>query len=411
MAESLLFWAGSASIVLCVALMALCALRDLGWLPAPLPRPRAPGAHAAPLAAREAVFWFLAALASQWAVVLAAYCIVHGGWAGLGEGLWQRFTTAGDSPHYLYLAQNGYQRSGEQSNLIVFYPLYPLLLRLLGALAGGRYALCGMVLSQLCFGGAAVCLRALAGRRLPAGGARCAAAALLLYPFAFFAFGVYTEGLFLLLSLAALYLLETRRWGAAGVAAALAALCRTQGLALLFAALFAVLAAPRRERRGGWAAVLGAPAGYGAYLCLNWAVQGDFFRYLYHQSVAPWYQHAQWFGANLVQQFGMAQDYPGLARFIYIPQLVLYFVGLAALAFLLWRGTAPAAGIYALAYFGMSYLSSWLISGGRYLFGCVGLFLALGSVRRPALRAALLAGEGALFLLYAVYYMQGQAIM
>ena len=250
MAESLLFWAGSASIVLCVALMALCALRDLGWLPAPLPRPRAPGAHAAPLAAREAVFWFLAALASQWAVVLAAYCIVHGGWAGLGEGLWQRFTTAGDSPHYLYLAQNGYQRSGEQSNLIVFYPLYPLLLRLLGALAGGRYALCGMALSQLCFGGAAVCLRALAGRRLPAGGARCAAAALLLYPFAFFAFGVYTEGLFLLLSLAALYLLETRRWGAAGVAAALAALCRTQGLALLFAALFAVLAAPRRERRG-----------------------------------------------------------------------------------------------------------------------------------------------------------------
>ena len=84
---------------------------------------------------------------------------------------------------------------------------------------------------------------------------------------------------------------------------------------------------------------------------------------------------------------------------------------LAALAFLLWRGTAPAAGIYALAYFGMSYLSSWLISGGRYLFGCVGLFLALGSVRRPALRAVLLAGEGALFLLYAVYYMQGQAIM
>ena len=339
MAESLLFWAGSASIVLCVALMALCALRDLGWLPALLPRPRAPGAHAAPLAAREAVFWFLAALASQWTVVLAAYCIVHGGWAGLGEGLWQRFTTAGDSPHYLYLAQNGYQRSGEQSNLIVFYPLYPLLLRLLGALAGGRYALCGMVLSQLCFGGAAVCLRALAGRRLPAGGARCAAAALLLYPFAFFAFGVYTESLFLLLSLGALYLLETRRWGAAGVAAALAALCRTQGLALLFAALFAVLAAARRERRGGWAAVLGAPAGYGAYLCLNWAVQGDFFRYLYHQSVAPWYQHAQWFGANLVQQFGMAQDYPGLARFIYIPQLVLYFVGLAALAFLLWRGT------------------------------------------------------------------------
>ena len=89
----------------------------------------------------------------------------------------------------------------------------------------------------------------------------------------------------------------------------------------------------------------------------------------------------------------------------------LYFVGLAALGYLFWRGTAPAAAVYALAYFGMSYLSSWLISGGRYLFGCLGLYLALGSVRRPWVRGLLLAAEGGLLLLYAVYYMQGQAIM
>ena len=169
--------------------------------------------------------------------------------------------------------------------------------------------------------------------------------------------------------------------------------------------------APRPRRRGGWAALLGAPAGYGLYLSLNWAVQGEFFRYLDHQSAAPWYQTARWFGANLVQQYGMALDYPGLARFIYLPQLVLYFVGVAALGYLFWRGTAPAAAVYALAYFGMSYLSSWLISGGRYLFGCLGLYLALGSVRRPWVRGLLLAAEGGFLLLYAVYYMQGQAIM
>lgn len=407
--ETLLFWGGSAAIVAAVAWMVLCGGRDLGlWsVPACPACPRA----AAGLSRREALFWAAAALASQWVVVLLAYCFVHGGPAGFWDGLWQRFTTAGDSPHYLFLAENGYPRSGEQSNLLVFYPLYPLLIRLLGALCGGRYALCGLALSQTCFAGAAVLFRALAGRRLPVGGARCAAAALLLYPFGFFAFGVYTEGLFLLLSIACLYALDRRCWGVAGLLALLAALCRTQGLALLFAAVFAVWQAPRLQRRGGWAAVLGAPAGYGLYLALNWAVQGAFFRYLYYQSVAPWYQTAQWFGANLVQQYGMAQDYPGLAPFIYTPQLVLYFVGLAALAYLFWRGTAPAAAVYALAYFGMSYLSSWLISGGRYMFGCLGLYLALGSVRRRWLRGALLAAEGGLLVLYAVYYMQGQAIM
>lgn len=407
--ETLLFWGGSAAIAAAVGWMILCGGRDLGlWhLPA---RPDTP-APAGALGRREALAWAAGALACQWAVVLAAYCLVHGGPAGFWAGLWQRFTTAGDSPHYLFLAENGYPRTGEQSNLLVFYPLYPLLVRLLGMACGGRYALCGMALSQVCFAGAAVLFRALAGRRLPAGGARCAAAALLLYPFSFFAFGVYTEGLFLLLSIGCLYALDRQSWGAAGLTGLLAALCRTQGVALFFAAVYAVWQAPRPRRRGAWAALLGAPAGYGLYLSLNWAVQGEFFRYLDHQSAAPWYQTARWFGANLVQQYGMALDYPGLARFIYLPQLVLYFVGLAALGYLFWRGTAPAAAVYALAYFGMSYLSSWLISGGRYLFGCLGLYMALGSVRRPWVRGLLLAAEGGFLLLYAVYYMQGQAIM
>ena len=208
--ETLLFWGGSAAIVAAVGWMILCGGRDLGlWrLPA---RPDTP-APAGALGRREALAWAAGALACQWAVVLAAYCLVHGGPAGFWAGLWQRFTTAGDSPHYLFLAENGYPRTGEQSNLLVFYPLYPLLVRLLGMVCGGRYALCGMVLSQASFAGAAVLFRALAGRRLPAGGARCAAAALLLYPFSFFAFGVYTEGLFLLLSIGCLYALDRQSW-------------------------------------------------------------------------------------------------------------------------------------------------------------------------------------------------------
>lgn len=154
----------------------------------------------------------------------------------------------------------------------------------------------------------------------------------------------------------------------------------------------------------------GPAAGYGGYLALNWAVHGDAFRYLYYQSIEPWYQHAAWFGDNLAQQYGMAVEYPGLARYIYIPQLVVYFVAVAALGYLYWRGVCHTAAVYSTAYFGMSYLSSWLISGGRYMFGCIGIFLALGALPK-APRRLLLAAEAGLLLLYAVYYRQGQAIM
>ena len=44
----------------------------------------------------------------------------------------ERFTVAGDAPHYLYLAEHFYATAGEKINLIVFYPLYPFLVGLLG---------------------------------------------------------------------------------------------------------------------------------------------------------------------------------------------------------------------------------------------------------------------------------------
>lgn len=412
--RNVLYWAGSLGMVGLLGLMAYLCLSTLGVLPKAFPQRRAPApTGTAPLGFGEALAWAFAALAVQWAAALLAQGIVAGGLAGFWEGFWQRFTTAGDSPHYLYLAQYGYAAAEDKRNLIVFYPLYPLLIRLLGGLLGGRYALAGLAISQGCWAAAAAAFRALAGRRLAPGGARAAAAAFLFYPFSFFALGVYTEGLFLLLSVGCLYALERRWWGGAGLAGLLAALCRTQGLALVFAAGYAVLAAGWRPRKGGGAAlwaVAGPAAGYGGYLALNWAVHGDAFRYLYYQSIEPWYQHAAWFGDNLAQQYGMAVEYPGLARYIYIPQLVVYFVAVAALGYLYWRGVCHTAAVYSTAYFGMSYLSSWLISGGRYMFGCIGIFLALGALPK-APRRLLLAAEAGLLLLYAVYYRQGQAIM
>ena len=62
------------------------------------------------------------------------------------------------------------------------------------------------------------------------------------------------------------------------------------------------------------------------------------------------------------------------------------------------------------AYLGMCYLAGWLISGGRYLFGCLPLYLIGASLPRPL--RWILAAVSAFFLWkMGVWYMQGQAIM
>ncbi len=73
----------------------------------------------------------------------------------------------------------------------------------------------------------------------------------------------------------------------------------------------------------------------------------------------------------------MAQQYPGLAVFIYAAQLVLYLIAMGLLLYGLLSGAPTHVLLYGGAYLGMCYLSGWLISGPRYLFSCLPLFLLL----------------------------------
>ena len=101
-----------------------------------------------------------AALGLHWLAVIAAYCVMRATTPGTGTLLAMleaRFTTAGDAPHYLFLATEGYQATGEQANLIVFYPLYPLLMRLLSFVTGNA-AISGVLISQISFSAASVVL-------------------------------------------------------------------------------------------------------------------------------------------------------------------------------------------------------------------------------------------------------------
>ena len=415
--NAFLWISSSATMAALLLLLAARALRELLGvklpLPAPEPEPIGTPSRLSPAAWPWPVL-FAVSLAILWLGALASHIGATHSASGFFAHYWERFTQVGDSPHYLYIAENGYARSGEQVNKIVFYPLYPLLMGLLGRLLGGRTALAGLVVSQVCYGFSTVVLAKLAKKECAHPGA--AVVCYWLYPFMFFSQGVFTEGLFLLLTLSGLYLTGQRRWLAAGCVGFLAALTRIQGVLLLLPGVYCAWRAIREEtaeKRWRWPylALAGPVLGFGVYLAINQIICGDPFAFNAFQSAPPWYQSIQWLGDTIVQQRHMALDYPGLAKWIYGPQLALYYLGAALLFLGFYRRLDTPWLLYGTAYLGMCYTAGWLISGGRYMLGCLPLYLCVGRIKTPILRYGLLAAEAVWLWYMSVWFMQGQAIM
>lgn len=406
-------WMASSLIMLALLIwLAARALEELLGL-----RLRPTGSHS-PLIAQGGTIdlppaaVFFASLLILWAGALVSYLLINGefGFRGFGSHFMSRYAGEGDAPRYIFMAENGYVTEGEYVNNIVFYPLYPLLMRFVSLFLGGRTALAGMLISQVCYGLAAVFLLKLAKKECAHPG--FVLLSFWLYPFGFFCLGVFTEGLFLFLAVLGLYLIRERKWIGAGIAAFLCTLSRTQGILLILPGVYEAWKAIRED---GWQwrrlAVLSPAAAFFVYLCINKAVCGDFFAYQHYVSIEPWWQTPQWLGKTISQQLDMALGNPGIAKWIYWPQLFLYFIAAALLFAGLFRKLDTKYILYGTAYLGMCYTASWLISGGRYMLGCLPLYLCIGSLKGRSLRWLIILAELFLFVLFGYWFMQGQCIM
>lgn len=156
------------------------------------------------------------------------------------SGLTHPFSAAGnelvapmarwDSVWFLTIADAGY---GDDAARPAFFPLYPLLARAVGTPLGSSL-LGGIVVSWVAYLIALVLLHRLAELELrDARAARYAVLACALFPMAFFHTAVYSEGLFLALSLGAVYSARTGAWAWAGALGALAAGTRSAGVVLV----------------------------------------------------------------------------------------------------------------------------------------------------------------------------------
>lgn len=151
---------------------------------------------------------------------------VFTGWLGSLLNPWAHW----DGVWYIKIATSGYADSDGST---AFFPLFPMLVRYLGVLFGGNLVITGMLVSLLCYAGSVWLLWRLVRQDFDEELASRAVIYLAIGPLSFFLQAVYTESLFLLLSLACFVFAREGRWRVAGVMGLLATLTRSTGVLLL----------------------------------------------------------------------------------------------------------------------------------------------------------------------------------
>jgi hypothetical protein len=136
-----------------------------------------------------------------------------------------------DTYYYRSIAVDGYSWTPSvfRHENVVFFPLYPLLMRAVGTLIGGHPLLAGLLISLVAFTAGIALLHRLAILELGRDLAWRSVLLLVTFPYALFFSAVYTESLFLLLSVGAFYAMRRGRSTPAALAGFAAALARPNG--------------------------------------------------------------------------------------------------------------------------------------------------------------------------------------
>jgi hypothetical protein len=339
---------------------------------------------------------------------------------GRPSPFWDPFTRY-DSGWYYQIARYGYLfvAGGPSVGVgkpgkIAYFPLYPLLMRYTGRLfgrSGAAVYLGGIVVSWTAFALAMVALFHLAARDLPRERAEKAVLLAAIFPFSFFFGMVYTESLFLLLTVLSFHEFRARRWIPGGVFGALATATRVNGILMLPALGWLAWRGAGPDARDRALAAVGlviAVCGVGAYSVYVYHLSGNPFewaasieRWGYYPGGAPWLVHVR-----LVRTL-LTHPYAYLAGERMAPYDTLN--GLSALMFAMatpfvWRRLGAGYGLLMLANLWLPLSSGQYEGLGRYCSVMFPFFIWLASIRSRFVFAAAVVGSATLYTLCLAFF-------
>jgi len=313
-----------------------------------------------------------------------------------------------DSPHYIDIAKNWYVNVGEQRLFIVFFPLYPALIKL--TTFDYQYInLSALLISNVSSLVAIVYLFKLTNIDFGDSISRRAVLYLNIFPTAYFLCAIYTEGLFLAAVIACFYYARMGKWPLAGLLGMFSSLTRINGLILLPALAIEYLRQKEWKLKRSDANLVwtGLPlVGFLIYLGINYQVTGGFFTFMeierthWHQSIDPL------LGLTSAWQWATTAPFPnsvtaGSAQIVFAVLGFLAVVGGFLLRFRL------SYNVYMLLTWMVSVSTGWWISVPRYIMTMFPLFMLLGvfGQRKRFDRAVLIVFSAFLFFFTTLFSM------
>lgn len=311
-----------------------------------------------------------------------------------------------DSGWYYQIARDGYGfvEGGPSAGIgkpgkIAFFPLYPLLMRFAGRLFGDTAAdvyFGGILVSWLSFVAGMVALFFLARLHLPRRQAERAVLLTAVFPFSFFFGAVYTEALFLLLTVLSFYAFGSRRWLLGGIAGGLATATRVNGILMLPALAWIAYKTAEPTPRDRMMALLGlmlVVGGIGAYSLYIYQLSGNPFEWVttiqrwgYHPGGAPWSAPVR-----LIRQL-VTHPYDYLTADPMAPYDTLHgvtVVAFAAMTPFVWRNLGTGYGLFMVANLWLPLSSGVFEGAGRYCSVLFPAFLWLATIRSRTIPTAI----------------------
>jgi Gpi18-like mannosyltransferase len=266
----------------------------------------------------------LAVSAAVWAVTHAAYAALtffaffQSNRPALPKSLGKAFANWGnwDAQWFVWIAQHGYTgyhgTDIDEQRSAAFFPLYSLLIKILS------YVTCKPTVSAMLIAATAqlaafAILHRLTERELDGATATRTRWFLVCFPTGFYLGLTYNASLFLLLVVAAVYLMRRGTWWGAGVVAAFATATRSSALLLFIPFAYEYLR--QREfkvRRISWdvAWIALVPVGIISYALYCWRIFGDPLKFMHAQAL--WFRERDWPWIGIYQSFKIIFTTPNI---------------------------------------------------------------------------------------------------
>ena len=310
-----------------------------------------------------------------------------------------------DGGHYISIARDGYYEFEHG-----FFPLYPLAIRLVRSITQFPYVISGLVVTYTSFWIFLKWFWRLLRLDFSEHDSRRMIVIFFSFPVAFYLLAVYTDAMYLMLTILCFWFARKRQWWRAGIVGGLTALARFPGIALFPALLVEVFSAGRQNRRFPFQIFLIPLATLGFLLYVQMA-EGDWR--LFISSMGVWKQSQYVFplqtAFRYVNILGTARD----IHLVYLVSAIEFIASFGAITLLVIGRKLVRASylVYAASYLVIPLSSGTFQGMPRYVMHTFPLLIILALLLKKKWYAPILGVLSfALHLIFVAYFSQGHFI-